>query len=94
MAIRRLEDSMLPLRRKKITAGNEEHEELDMEYAPPKVDLVGALYMLNDILGIKTANVSEPIDEEPAEVEIRIVREEEPAKRDLQIPPPANKTGT
>lgn len=93
LAIRRLEDSMLPLRRRKVTHENAERVELDPNYSPPKVDLVGALYMLDGILGIRANEQSNSDDAPPAEVEVRIVRDE-PEDNTIQLPQQAKPTGT
>lgn len=92
LAIRRLEDSMLPLRRRKVTHENAERVELDPNYSPPKVDLVGALYMLDGILGIRANEQSNSDDAPPAEVEVRIVRDEQGDT--IQLPQQAKPTGT
>jgi len=92
LAIRRLEDSMLPLRRRKVTHENAERVELDPSYSPPKVDLVGALYMLDGILGIRANEQSSNDDAPPAEVEVHIVREEQ--GNTIQLPQQAKPTGT
>ena len=92
LAIRRLEDSMLPLRRRKVTHENAERVELDPNYSPPKVDLVGALYMLDGILGIRANEQSNNDDAPPAEVEVHIVREEQGDT--IQLPQQAKPTGT
>lgn len=64
LAIRRIEDSTLPMRRKKIAVAGGERTELDPSYSPPKVDTTGALFVLVDVLGIKPAEVV--LDEKPA----------------------------
>lgn len=92
LAILRLEDSMLPLRRRTVRHENVERVELDPDYAPPKVDLVGALYMLNDILGIKASEQSSDVDAPPSEVEVHIVREDRGDT--IQLPQQAKPTGT
>lgn len=92
LAIRRMEDSMLPLRRRRVQHENGERVELDPSYSPPKVDLVGALYMLDGILGIRANEQSSSDDAPPAEVEVHIVREEQGDT--IQLPQQAKPTGT
>lgn len=65
LAIRRIEDSTLPLRRRKVQDGDgTERTELDPSYSPPKVDTVGALFVLVDILGLKAGDEA-PVVEAP-----------------------------
>lgn len=94
LAIRRAEDSMLPMRRRKVTdqSTGQERVELDPTYTPPKVDMTAALYILNDVIGVNVGAAIEQVDEEPSAVEIHVVRDEVP--ENLQLPRPSAPTGT
>lgn len=94
LAIRRAEDSMLPMRRRKIVdqSTGQERVELDPTYTPPKVDMTAALYILNDVIGVNVGAAIEQVDEEPSAVEIHVVRDEVP--ENLQLPRPSAPTGT
>lgn len=94
LALRRIEDSILPFRRRKVRSapGEPERTELDPTYAPPKIDLTAALYILNDVIGVNVGAAIEQVDEEPSAVEIHVVRDEVP--ENLQLPRPSAPTGT